>query len=79
MKISRHKPFLFAWIVTSYGENVGLDDGINVGLLEGEGELDGLDDIDGDVVGHVSPNTSDDSLEKVSPPSIIVIFWNKTL
>ena len=79
LKISRHKPFLFAWIMTSYGENVGTDDSMKVGELELEGELEGRVDTDGDVVGHVLPKSIDDSLEKFSLPSIIAISWNRTL
>ena len=72
LKISRHKPLLFAWKVTSYGENVGTDDGINVGMVEGDNEFDGLDDNEGDGVGHALPKRFDDSLEPKSPPSITV-------
>ena len=41
LKISRHNPFLFAWMDTSNGVNDGTDDNVNVGLLEDEGKFDG--------------------------------------
>ena len=44
LKTSRHSPFLFAWMDTSNGVNVGSDDGMNVGLVEDDGEFDGWDD-----------------------------------
>ena len=45
----RHNPLLFAWIVTFNCEKVGSDDGMNVGLLDGEdeGEFDGCNDSEG--------------------------------
>jgi len=42
LKTSRHKAILLAWMDTSNGVYVGVDDGMNVGLLEEEGEFDGL-------------------------------------
>ena len=59
--------------MTSYGENVGTDDGINVGLLDDEGEFDGLADAEGDSVGHALPKRPDDSLDPKSPPAITIV------
>ena len=71
LKISRHK--LFTWMITSNGVKVGSDDGINVGLLEGDCELDGWIDTDGDEVGQTLPKRLDISLDSKSPPSIIIM------
>ena len=73
LKISRHNPFLFAWMDTSNGVNDGTDDNVNVGLIEDDGEYDGCNDSDGDEVGQVLPKRFEDSLEPKSPPSIITM------